>query len=52
MVAKERLRIIKALVVVWIDTFVAGDIHEAERILEIVKRMVASYRWEKLEEMQ
>jgi len=51
MVAKERLRIIKALVVVWIDTWVAGDVHEAEQILNIIKRMVASYRWEKLEEM-
>ena len=50
--AKERLRIIKALVVNWIDTFVAGDVYEAEQILSVVKRMVASYRWEKLEEMQ
>ena len=33
MVAKERLRLIKALVVVWIDTFVGGDVHEAEQIL-------------------
>lgn len=49
--AKERLRIIKALVVIWIDTYVAGDLPMSERILTIVRTMVTSYRWEKLNEL-
>ena len=45
---KERLRIIKALVVIWIDTWVAGDIANAERILTMIRDMVRLYRNEKL----
>jgi len=51
MTAKERLRLIKALVVVWIDTWVAGDIVAASQLLTIIKMMVASYRYEKLAEL-
>jgi len=51
MVAKERLRIIKALVVVWIDTLVIGDTHEAAVLLQSIIRMVATYRWDKLREL-
>jgi len=51
MVAKERLRIIKALVVVWIDTLVIGDTHEASHLLAVIVRMVGTYRWDKLKEL-
>lgn len=52
MAARERLRLIKALVVTWIDVWVGGDIVSAEQIMLIIRRMVRLYAAEKLAEMQ
>ena len=52
MESKEILRIIKSLVVDWIDLLVGGDEISAEQLLTLIRRLVTHYRWEKLDEKQ